>query len=74
MNIVGLISGTSADAIDAALCAIDGTPPHLEARIVTALTVPYPDGVLVKTRQRSAPCNFCKINSSSVSITTWRRR
>ncbi|MGQ9908675.1 MAG: anhydro-N-acetylmuramic acid kinase [Candidatus Flexifilum sp.] len=44
MRIVGLMSGTSADAIDAALCAIDGQPPQLEARIVQAITYPYPDG------------------------------
>lgn len=44
MNIVGLISGTSADGIDAALCEIAGAPPNLQARIRHAITVPYPDG------------------------------
>lgn len=44
MLIVGLMSGTSADAIDAALCEINGTPPLLEARILHAITHPYPDG------------------------------
>lgn len=44
MLIVGLMSGTSADAIDAALCEIDGHPPQLSARIVHAVTFPYPDG------------------------------
>jgi anhydro-N-acetylmuramic acid kinase len=43
MLIVGLMSGTSADAIDAALCEIEGVPPQLKARIVHAVTFPYPD-------------------------------
>lgn len=44
MRIIGLMSGTSADAIDAALCEIDGAPPQLHARILHAITYPYPDG------------------------------
>ena len=44
MRIIGLISGTSADAIDAALCEIDGTPPKINVKIVKAITHAYPDG------------------------------
>ncbi len=41
MYVVGLMSGTSADGIDAALCEIGGAPPALSARILHALTEPY---------------------------------
>jgi anhydro-N-acetylmuramic acid kinase len=41
MIVIGLISGTSADGMDAALCEITGEPPHLQARIVQAMTRPY---------------------------------
>jgi len=44
MLIVGLMSGTSADGIDAALCEIAGAPPNLQARIVHAVPASYPDG------------------------------
>ncbi len=42
MRIIGLISGTSADAIETVCCDIVGAPPHLELEILAALTVPIP--------------------------------
>ncbi len=67
MRIIGLMSGTSADGIDAALCEITGQPPQLQAKIVAALTLDYQPG----QRQRIlAACNpatghvddLCRLN------------
>jgi anhydro-N-acetylmuramic acid kinase len=41
MKIIGLMSGTSADGIDAALCEINGAPPQIQARIIRGITIPY---------------------------------
>lgn len=44
MYIIGLMSGTSADAIDAALCEMEGAPPLVKVRTVKAITYAYPQG------------------------------
>lgn len=67
MRIVGLMSGTSADAIDAALCEIEGTPPQLSARIVHAVTFPYPDGFQTRILdaclpEKSRVDSLCQMN------------
>lgn len=43
MRVIGLISGTSADAVEAVLCHIEGEPPSLSATIETAITVDIPN-------------------------------
>ena len=45
MIVIGLISGTSADGIDAACVEITGAPPHVQARVLSFVAVPWPDDV-----------------------------
>jgi anhydro-N-acetylmuramic acid kinase len=40
--VLGLMSGTSADAIDIALTKISGAPPNLKSALLKHTTIPYP--------------------------------
>ncbi len=42
MRVMGMISGTSADAIEAVVCQIDGAPPRLELKVLMAQSTPIP--------------------------------
>ncbi|MBN1562847.1 MAG: anhydro-N-acetylmuramic acid kinase [Anaerolineae bacterium] len=68
MRIIGLISGTSADAIDAAICDITGAPPNIEARIVHAITYAYPEGFQQRVLDAGLPeqsrvDELCQLNA-----------
>src|SRR5688572_12773571 len=41
MRIIGMISGTSADGIDAALVELDGAPPALKIKLIKHITYDY---------------------------------
>ncbi len=45
MKVIGLMSGTSVDGIDAALVEISGTTLDLRVELLAAATYPYPDPV-----------------------------
>jgi len=42
VRVIGMISGTSADAVEAVCCQIDGAPPRLEVQVLMAQTTPIP--------------------------------
>jgi anhydro-N-acetylmuramic acid kinase len=67
MRIIGLISGTSADGIDAAVCDIEGAPPSLRARIVAGNTFPYPPELRTRILntyepERARTDELCRLN------------
>ncbi|MDX2141300.1 MAG: anhydro-N-acetylmuramic acid kinase [Chloroflexota bacterium] len=67
MRVIGLLSGTSADGIDAALCEIGGAPPHLTMRLVRAQTIAYDarlrERILAAMRRGSAGADeVCLLN------------
>lgn len=43
MYVIGLMSGTSADGVDAVLMEISGAPPALDWRLVSHVNVPHPN-------------------------------
>lgn len=45
LRVIGLMSGTSADGMDAALTDITGSGPGLEVRVLSFVSLPYPDEV-----------------------------
>lgn len=48
VRVIGLMSGTSVDGIDAALVEIDGTDVDLKAELIAGATYPYPQDLREK--------------------------
>src|SRR5215470_248054 len=48
MLMLGLMSGTSADGIEAALAKISGAPPRLKSELVAHTSLPIPKAVRAK--------------------------
>ena len=62
MNLIGLMSGTSADGVDAALVEITGAPPDLSVREVAFLTQPYDDAT------RAAILDLCRPDAPLLAL------
>ena len=67
MNIIGLMSGTSIDGVDAAICEITGEPPQIQARILQGTTHTYPSTLRQQilsacTPDRSHVDLLCQLN------------
>ena len=64
MHVIGLMSGTSADGVDVALCEIEGEPGRLSAKIIRGETYPYESSL----RQRIL--DACDVGKSRVDQIT----
>jgi len=65
MKVVGLMTGTSADGIDVALCEIAGAPPRLAVQLLHALTVPFDPGTRTRILQACQPA-FSRVDQLCV--------
>jgi len=59
---IGLMSGTSADGVDAALVEISGAPPDLAVREIAFLTQPYDDAT------RAAVLGLCRPDAPLLAL------
>lgn len=64
MKVIGLMSGTSVDGIDAALVEISGTTLDLRVELVAGATYPYPDSL---RSQILAVCGGEKLSMSELA-------
>ncbi len=62
MLIIGLMSGTSVDGVDAALVEINGAPPDLRVREIAFLTQPYDDAA------RAAVLDLCRPDAPLLAL------
>ena len=65
MKVIGLISGTSADGIDAALMDISGGPPEGSLSLLRYETIPYPKGLqkrLIELPASGTVSELCHMN------------
>lgn len=67
MYVIGLMSGTSTDGIDAALVAIEGAPPTLQWQVIQYNNLPYPPALQAEIfacfrPETSSVDRLCRLN------------
>lgn len=66
MKVIGLMSGTSGDGIDVALCEITGAPPALSATILNTWSIPYEESFrqqIFYACERGDAGDICRLNA-----------
>jgi anhydro-N-acetylmuramic acid kinase len=66
MRVIGLMSGTSGDGIDVALCDITGAPPTLSASIIEAWSIPYEENFrqqIFHACEKGNAQDICRLNA-----------
>lgn len=74
MNVVGLISGTSGDGVDAAVVAIHGSNESLRVRPMAFLTTPYPAALRSRLLAASLHGTVAEICHLNVLLGEWFAR
>jgi len=59
---VGLISGTSVDAVEAVLCKIEGTGPTVELKLLTHVSRPFPPEFVQRVLGPQDARTLCELN------------
>jgi anhydro-N-acetylmuramic acid kinase len=67
LRVIGLLSGTSADGIDAALFEISGAPPRLDVRQIASQPTPYSGDLRARVLAACSPATgrvdaLCRLN------------
>lgn len=67
MKVVGLMSGTSADGVDAALIEVSGEPRRPKVSLINFIKIAYPDRVRAEVLKASSPATsnvetICQLN------------
>ncbi len=59
---VGLLSGTSADAVEAVLCKIEGTGDHVELKLLAHQSRPFPPEFIQRVLRPHDARSLCELN------------
>ncbi len=70
MLIIGMMSGTSADGIDAALVEITGAPPDLQVRVLKHRTLPHREELRIEIFKAFRPetSSAARINALNIAL------